>query len=154
MLELTDRSDVCTCADTLRFLNADEHNTAIKHAIQEDLRQAHVTNLHTEETRAKVQAREQENLSLQAEIDCLLREAAAVHARCESCDTEINTLRPMIVEQVDPPPFASYSCVLTRFLGREHRNEIKRGCGLEQEETSLPGAGITDCAHLLLLFAC
>lgn len=101
MLELTDRSDVCTCADTLRFLNADEHNTAIKHAIQEDLRQAHVTNLHTEETRAKVQAREQENLSLQAEIDCLLREAAAVHARCESCDTEINTLRPMIVEQAE-----------------------------------------------------
>ena len=100
MLELTERSDVCACADTIRFLNADEHNTAIKHAIQEDLRQAHITNLHTEETRAKLQAREHENMGLHAEIDCLLREAAAVHARCESCDTEINTLRPMIVEQV------------------------------------------------------
>jgi hypothetical protein len=103
MLELTDRGDVCSCSDTLRFLNADEHNTAIKHAIQEDLRQAHLTNLHTEETRAKLQAREQENASLHAEIDSLLREAAAVHARCESCDTEINTLRPMIVDQVASP---------------------------------------------------
>ena len=100
LLELTDRGDVCACGDTLRFLNADEHNTAVKHAIQEDLRQAMATNLHTEETRAKVEEREVENSSLQLEIDCLLREAAAVHARCESCDTEINALRPMIVEQV------------------------------------------------------
>jgi hypothetical protein len=119
MLELTDRSDVCSCAETLKFLNADEHNTAIKHAIQEDLRQAHVTNLHTEETRAKLQAREQENVCLHTEIDCLLREAAAVHARCESCDTEINTLRPMIVEQV-ATLFASPACVLKLASGREH----------------------------------
>ncbi len=91
---------MCACGDTLKFLNADEHNTAVKHAIQEDLRQALATNLHTEETRAKLQEREVENSSLQLEIDCLLREAAAVHARCESCDTEINALRPMIVEQV------------------------------------------------------
>jgi hypothetical protein len=93
---------VCSCADTIRFLNADEHNTAIKHAIQEDLSQALATNLHTEETRAKLEGREQENANLHLEIECLLREAAAVHARCESCDTEINALRPMIVEQVTP----------------------------------------------------
>jgi hypothetical protein len=29
MLELTERSDVCACADTIRFLNADEHNPMI-----------------------------------------------------------------------------------------------------------------------------
>jgi hypothetical protein len=124
LLELTDRGDVCACGDTLRFLNADEHNTAVKHAIQEDLRQALATNLHTEQTRAKLLEREVENSSLQLEIDCLLREAAAVHARCESCDTEINALRPMIVEQVrgaHAPP----SCADTKLFLQAESIETK-----------------------------
>jgi hypothetical protein len=100
--ELTDRSDVCQCSETLKFLNADEHNTAIKHAIQEDMRRALSTNSQTEETLAKLEARERENSILQSEIDCLQREAEAVQARCESCETESNSLRPIIVKQVAP----------------------------------------------------
>lgn len=104
LLELTDRSEVCHCSEMLRFLNADEHNTAIKHAIQEDTRRALSTNAQTQETRAKLQAREQENSNLRAEIDCLQREAEAMQARCESCEAEINSLRPIVVKQVQPPP--------------------------------------------------
>jgi hypothetical protein len=139
LLELTDRSDVCSCADTLRFLDADGHNTAIKHAIQEDLRQALATKLHTEETCAKLQAREEENSKLYVEIECLLREAAAVHARCESCDTEINALRPMIVDQV-PHLFSRCRSVLKKKLasGRKHRNKVSRDCRVEPEEEGLP----------------
>jgi predicted RNase H-like nuclease (RuvC/YqgF family) len=88
----------------LRFLNADEHNTAIKHAIQEDTRRALSTNAQTQETRAKLQAREQENSDLHAEIDYLQREAEAMQARCESCEAEINSLRPIVVKQVQPSP--------------------------------------------------
>jgi hypothetical protein len=87
LLELTDRSEVCHCSEMLRFLNADEHNTAIKHAIQEDTRRALSTNAQTQETRAKLQAREQENSDLHAEIDCLQREAEAMQARCERFTT-------------------------------------------------------------------
>ena len=100
---------MCSCADTIRFLNADEHNTAIKHAIQEDLSQALATNLHTEETRAKLEAREHENANLVVEIESLLREITAVQARKENCEVEINALRPMVGEQVTSF-FTSWHC--------------------------------------------
>ena len=119
--ELTDRSDVCQCPDTLKFLNADEHNTAIKHAIQEDVRRAFTTNMQTEETRCKLQAREQENSRLHSEIDSLQREVEAVRARCESCETDINSLRPYIVKQVTPL-CTRLRCALKRFSGGQLRS--------------------------------